>query len=104
MFRVGDRLSLMIMGLCCGGTFIALTLASVAKRHGQTGPPPKPDFPWLKDTESAFEQRMGQLNVTPSTAATPASGSSAPGSAAAAGTAAARGGGAPGATAGALAR
>ena len=63
MFKVGDRVSLAILGLCCGGTFIGLTLTSVAKRQGQTGPPEKTDWPWLKDAEASFEQRLGQLNV-----------------------------------------
>jgi uncharacterized membrane protein YgcG len=61
MVKVGDRLSLLILGLCCGGTFIGLALTSIAKKQGQTGPPPKPDWPWLKDTEASFERRLGQL-------------------------------------------
>lgn len=62
-FRVGDKLSLAILGLCCGGTFIGLALTSIAKHNGQTGPPEKPDWPWLQDAEAKFEQRMAQLNA-----------------------------------------
>jgi hypothetical protein len=63
MFRVGDRLSLVILGLACGGTFIGLALTSIAKRNGQTGPPPKPDFPWLQSGEAAqFEARLSSLS------------------------------------------
>ena len=69
-WRVGDRLSLAILGLCCGGTFIALTLTSVAKRQGQTGPPPKPDYPWLHKGGGSsgsggplsFDERLRQLD------------------------------------------
>lgn len=61
MVKVGDRLSLAILGLCCGGTFIALSLTSIAKKQGQTGPPAKPDWPWLKETEASFEQRLGRV-------------------------------------------
>lgn len=97
-FRVGDRLSLAILGLCCGGTFIALALTSVAKRLGQTGPPDKPDFPWLKASESQFEDRLKGLTIgggsgTPaaasSSSAAPKRSSGGPGSAEAAATRAA---------------
>ena len=62
MVKVGDRLSLAIMGLICGGTFIALALTSIAKKQNLTGPPPKPDFPWLKASEAAFEERMRRMD------------------------------------------
>lgn len=64
-FRVGDRLSLAILGLCCGGTFIALTLTSIAKRAGQTGPPEKPDWPWHKETQLTFEERLRAMDARP---------------------------------------
>ena len=67
--KVGDRLSLAILGLCCGSTFIALALTSVAKRQGMTGPPAKPDFPWLKPGggggsggEASFDERLKALD------------------------------------------
>lgn len=62
-FRVGDRLSLAILGLCCGGTFIGLALTSIAKKAGQTGPPPKPDWPWLEDKQAPFEDRLQRLDA-----------------------------------------
>lgn len=62
-FRVSDGLSLAILGLCCGGTFIGLALTSVAKKAGQTGPPPKPDWPWLQDTQAPFEERLQRLDA-----------------------------------------
>jgi hypothetical protein len=67
--KVGDRLSLAILGLCCGSTFIALALTSVAKRQGMTGPPAKPDFPWLKPGggsgsggDASFDERLKALD------------------------------------------
>jgi len=63
MVKVGDRLSLAILGLCCGGTFIALALTSVAKKAGQTGPPEKPEWPWLQTAESSFEERLKRMDI-----------------------------------------
>ena len=67
--KVGDRLSLAILGLCCGSTFIALALTSVAKRQGMTWPPAKPDFPWLKPGgggscggDASFDERLKALD------------------------------------------
>ncbi|KAL4436530.1 hypothetical protein ABPG75_003669 [Micractinium tetrahymenae] len=62
MPKVGDTLSLVILGLCCGGTFIGLALTSVAKKAGQTGPPEKPDWPWLKAASTSFEERLKSLD------------------------------------------
>lgn len=62
MPKVGDTLSLVILGLCCGGTFIGLALTSVAKKAGITGPPEKPDWPWLQATNSSFEERLKGLD------------------------------------------
>lgn len=59
--KVGDTLSMAILGLCCGGTFIALALTSVAKKQGLTGPPEKPDYPWLKEAEASVEGRLKRL-------------------------------------------
>ena len=63
MPKVGDRLALAILGLCAGGTFIALSLTSIAKKTGQTGPPPKPDMPWLKDKQAGWEERLKALDL-----------------------------------------
>lgn len=63
MPKVGDRLALAILGLCAGGTFIALSLTSIAKKAGKTGPPPKPDMPWLKDTQAGWEERLKKLDL-----------------------------------------
>lgn len=65
MRKVGDRLSLAILGLCCGGTFVALSLTSIAKKAKMTGPPDKPDMPWLRDTERAFEERLRAMDRPP---------------------------------------
>lgn len=79
MPKVGDTLSLVIMGLCCGGTFIALALTSVAKKAGMTGPPQKPDWPWLKAGDASFDERLkgldGTLHGTSAAAAGAGSGS-----------------------------
>lgn len=75
-FRVGDRLSLAILGLCCGGTFIGLALTSVAKKAGQTGPPEKPDWPWLAESQAPFEDRLQRLDAAQA-AQQPGSGSKA---------------------------
>ena len=65
MVKVPDRLALAILGLCAGGTFIGLALTSIAKKAGQTGPPPKPDFPWLQQqhqhAEGSLESRLKQF-------------------------------------------
>lgn len=63
MPKVGDRLALAILGLCAGGTFIALSLTSIAKKAGKTGPPPKPDMPWLKDKQAGWEERLKALDL-----------------------------------------
>ncbi len=63
MPKVGDRLALAILGLCAGGTFIALSLTSIAKKAGKTGPPPKPDMPWLKEKQAGWEERLKGLDL-----------------------------------------
>lgn len=83
MPKVGDTLSLVILGLCCGGTFIGLALTSVAKKAGVTGPPEKPDFPWLRAANTSFEERLKGLDsALPGAggAGTAASGAGSPGS------------------------
>lgn len=62
MRKVGDTLSLVILGLCCGGTFVGLSLTSIAKKAKMTGAPDKPDMPWLRATEEAFEARLRALD------------------------------------------
>lgn len=66
MRKIGDSLSMLVLGLCCGGTFIGLTLTSIAKKAGQAGPPAKPDFPWLKGVEQSFEEKLKALDAKPS--------------------------------------
>ena len=63
MPKVGDRLALAILGLCAGGTFIALSLTSIAKKAGKTGPPPKPDMPWLKEQQAGWEERLKAMDL-----------------------------------------
>lgn len=76
MVKVGDRLSMAILGLCAGGTFIALALTSVAKKAGTLGPPPKPEWPWLQTANSSFDDRLKQLNVAPAGSSGSSSGGS----------------------------
>ena len=63
MPKVGDRLALAILGLCAGGTFVALSLTSIAKKAGKTGPPPKPDMPWLQERQAGWEERLKALDL-----------------------------------------
>jgi hypothetical protein len=61
MLRIGDRVSMGILVLACGGTLVALTMASAAKKANLTGVPGRTQRLGKPIDESSFDERLNNL-------------------------------------------